>query len=74
MSFFSRSFVYSDRRGRWTPPKGQQKKIKKMKLKLMAVAALVACSAVAMPTDDELAKATKEVQASLEKKNQQETK
>ena len=37
-----------------------------MKLKLMAVAALVACSAVAMPTDDELAKATKEVQASLE--------
>ena len=41
---------------------------------LLAVAALVACSAVAMPTDDELAKATKEVQASLEKKNQQETK
>ena len=37
-----------------------------MKLKLMTVAALVACSAVAMPTDDELAKATKEVQASLE--------
>ena len=37
-----------------------------MNLKLMVVAALVACSAVAMPTDDELAKATKEVQASLE--------
>ena len=37
-----------------------------MKLKLMVVAALVACSAVAMPTDDELEKATKEVQAALE--------
>ena len=31
----------------------------------MTVAALVACSVVAMPTDDELAKANKEVQASL---------
>ena len=32
----------------------------------MAFAVLVACSVVAMPTDDELEKATKEVQASLE--------
>ena len=36
-----------------------------MKLKLMVVAALAACSAVAMPTNDELEKANKEVQASL---------
>ena len=34
---------------------------KKMKLKLMVVVALVACSAVAMPTNDELEKANKEV-------------
>ena len=36
-----------------------------MKIRLIAVTALVACSAVAMPTNDELEKANKEVQASL---------
>ena len=37
-----------------------------MKMTLIAVAALAACPAVAMPTNDEIAKATKEVQASVE--------
>ena len=37
-----------------------------MKMTLIAVAAIAACSVVAMPTGDELAKATKEVQAALE--------
>ena len=36
-----------------------------MKIRLIAVTALVACLAVAMPTNDELEKANKEVQASL---------
>ena len=36
-----------------------------MNLKLMVTAMLAACSAVAMPTNDELEKANKEVQASL---------
>ena len=36
-----------------------------MKMRLIAVAALAACSVVAMPTNDELEKANKEVQASL---------
>ena len=38
-----------------------------MKLKLMVMAALAACSAVAMPTDEQIEKANKEVQASLKK-------
>ena len=38
-----------------------------MKIRLIAVTALVACLAVAMPTNDELEKANKEVQASLKK-------
>ena len=36
-----------------------------MKLKMMALAALAACSAVAMPTNEQIAQANKEVQASL---------
>ena len=36
-----------------------------MKLKLMAIAAIAACLAAAMPTNDELEKANKEVQASI---------
>ena len=38
-----------------------------MKVKLIAVAVLAACSAVAMPTKDEIAQANKDVQASLKK-------
>ena len=38
-----------------------------MKMKLIAVAALAALTAVAMPTKDEIAQANKEVQASLKK-------
>ena len=38
-----------------------------MKLKMMALAALAACSAAAMPTKDEIAQANRDVQASLKK-------
>ena len=38
-----------------------------MKLKMMALSALAACSAVAMPTNEQIAQANKEVQASLKK-------
>ena len=43
------------------------KEIEKMKSKLIAVAALAALTAAAMPTKDEIAQANKEVQASLKK-------
>ena len=46
---------------------GKKKETEKMKLKMMALAALAACSAVAMPTKDEIAQANKDVQASLKK-------
>lgn len=48
------------------PPK-EKKENEKMKLKMMALSALAACSVVAMPTKDEIAQANKEVQASLKK-------
>ena len=38
-----------------------------MKLKMMVLVVLAACSAVAMPTKDEIAQANKDVQASLKK-------
>ena len=38
-----------------------------MKVKLIAVAVLAACSVVAMPTNEQIAQANKEVQASLKK-------
>ena len=46
---------------------GKQERILEMKLKLIAVAALAALTAAAMPTKDEIAQANKEVQASLKK-------
>ena len=46
---------------------GKKKETEKMKLKMMALAALAACSAVAMPTKDEIAQANRDVQASLKK-------
>ena len=48
------------------PPK-EKKENEKMKLKMMALSALAACSAVAMPTNEQIAQANKEVQASLKK-------
>ena len=38
-----------------------------MKLKMMALSALAACSAVAMPTNEQIAQANKEMQALLKK-------
>ena len=43
------------------------KEIEKMKSKLIAVAALAALTAAAMPTKDEIAQANKEVQVSLKR-------
>ena len=43
----------------------KKKGIKKMKVKLIAMAAFAACSVAAMPTNEQLEKANKEVQASL---------
>ena len=43
----------------------KQKGNKKMKVKLIAMAAFAACSVAAMPTNEQLEKANKEVQASL---------
>ena len=48
------------------PPK-EKKENEKMKLKMMALSALAACSVVAMPTNEQIAQANKEVQASLKK-------
>ena len=44
---------------------GKQERIQKMKMRLIAVAALAVCPVAAMPTKDEIAQANKEVQASL---------
>ena len=45
----------------------KQKGNKKMKVELMAMAALAACSAVAMPTNDEIEKANADVMTAFQK-------
>ena len=45
----------------------RKKGIKKMKVKLIAIVALAACSAVAMPTNDEIEKANADVMAAFRK-------
>ena len=64
MSLFSAGFVYSDRRGRWSPLAKGKRNIEMKKLVVVAMAA-AALSAAAMPTEAEFAKASKDVQTAL---------
>ena len=65
VSLFRFQFVYSVRRGRWPLPKDAKRNIKMKKQVVAAMVAAVAFAAAAMPTEEEFAKASKEVQAGL---------